>query len=333
MKKLMALMAMAALAWTVTLTEADAQRGMGDPSGVGRQAEKPPLVSLSGKLAEIKTGPCEATTGRALQGTHLILEAADGRKLNVHLGPTNEVEDLVKKLSVGETVAVTAFRTEKMPDGHYAAQAVTVEKTTVELRDAKTLRPTWAGPGRGAPAANAQKPEVQDTPRGPGRGWGGPGRGWRGGGGPPWAGGGPGRGGRGADAEFLADREMFHFLLDNRARIERTVTKRADGIETLTESNDKTVASTIQAHAEAMHRRLKEGAPIHRRDPLFAAIFDHASKIRMEVVKTDQGVRVVETSKDPYVVKLIQAHAEVVSRFLDNGYAEVRQNHALPEEP
>jgi hypothetical protein len=41
-------------------------------------------------------------------------------------------------------------------------------------------------------------------------------------------------------------------------------------------------------------------------------------------------VRVIETSKDAYVVKLLQAHAEVVSAFLANGMSEMMKNHPVP---
>jgi uncharacterized protein len=46
--------------------------------------------------------------------------------------------------------------------------------------------------------------------------------------------------------------------------------------------------------------------------------------------QTPKGIRVVETSTDPYVVKLIQAHAEVVSQFIKNGRAEAMKNHEVP---
>jgi hypothetical protein len=39
---------------------------------------------------------------------------------------------------------------------------------------------------------------------------------------------------------------------------------------------------------------------------------------------------VIETSNDSHVAKLIQAHAEVVSKFIENGPAEVRRNHPVP---
>jgi hypothetical protein len=45
---------------------------------------------------------------------------------------------------------------------------------------------------------------------------------------------------------------------------------------------------------------------------------------------TPRGVRVVETSADPYVVKLIQAHADVVTLFVKNGRAEMMKNHDVP---
>lgn len=151
-------------------------------------------------------------------------------------------------------------------------------------------------------------------------------------GGPPWAGGGPWRGGRGPDATFAADREIFHALLEDHQQIRRTVTRRDDGVETLTESDDPTVALAIQGHTAAMHERVKRIQPIRMRDPLFAAIFSNAARIRMTVTPTEKGVRVVETSDDPFTVKLIQAHADVVSGFVTRGFPEAHQNHPVPKE-
>ena len=79
-----------------------------------------------------------------------------------------------------------------------------------------------------------------------------------------------------------------------------------------------------------MSARVEDQRPIHRRDPLFAEIFAHADKIEMKYEATDRGVTVVETSSDPYVAKLIQAHAEVVSAFIKNGRSEMMKNHAVP---
>lgn len=147
--------------------------------------------------------------------------------------------------------------------------------------------------------------------------------------GPPF---GRGRGGRGqgGDPQFAVDRDVFHFLLANHDQIRRQVTQRADGVETVTESDKPEIAAKIQEHVAAMHRRVVEVRPIHMRDPLFAEVFRHASQIEMKCENTKHGVKVIETSKDPYVAKLIQAHAQVVNGFVKNGFAEAQQNHAVP---
>lgn len=146
---------------------------------------------------------------------------------------------------------------------------------------------------------------------------------------------GQGRGmmGRGmaADPDHQADMQLFHALLDNRERITRKVTVIADGVDTLTESDDPDVAKTIQAHVASMSARVKDARPIHQRDPLFREIFRNADKIVMKHELTPKGVRVVETSTDPYVARLIQAHAEVIDAFLANGRSEVMKNHPVPD--
>jgi hypothetical protein len=147
----------------------------------------------------------------------------------------------------------------------------------------------------------------------------------------------PGKGpagkGMGKDEKFAADRDVFHFLLTNRSDIKRTVKETKTGVETVTESAKPEVAKKIQEHVAAMHERVKSGKGIHYRDPLFAEIFKHYDKIVMTVEKTEMGVKVTETSDDPYVAKLIQSHARVVTKFIENGHAEVQKNHPLPEKP
>jgi hypothetical protein len=170
-------------------------------------------------------------------------------------------------------------------------------------------------------------------------------------GGPPWAGrgGGQGRGpgwgvsaaGRGGgpawarqtgvgDLQFAADRDVFHYLLQNHDQIRRDVKNTKNGVETLTESDKPEIAAKIQEHVAAMAKRVEERRPIHMRDPLFAEVFRHADKIQLKYTKTAKGVRVVETSDDPYVVELIQAHGGVVSLFVKNGFNEAWQNHEVP---
>jgi uncharacterized protein len=171
------------------------------------------------------------------------------------------------------------------------------------------------------------------------------GQGFRGGQGPGGPGqGGPGRSqgmqGRGLGAEqdgalhddrHDADREVFQFLLTNHEKIKRTVKELANGVETLTESDTPEVAAMIKDHVEWMSIRIRETHPIRMRDPLFVEIFRNTDKIKMHHEDTQKGVRVTETSEDPAVVKLIQAHAKVVSGFVERGFAEARKNHSVPD--
>ena len=132
------------------------------------------------------------------------------------------------------------------------------------------------------------------------------------------------------DPAHAADMQLFHQLFEHRMEINRQVVAREDGVETVTESKNPEVTRLLQTHVAAMLARVKEGRPIHQRDALFAEVFKNADRIEARHELTTGGVRVIETSKDAYVVKLLQAHAEVVSAFLANGMSEMMKNHPVP---
>jgi ubiquinone/menaquinone biosynthesis C-methylase UbiE/intracellular sulfur oxidation DsrE/DsrF family protein len=145
----------------------------------------------------------------------------------------------------------------------------------------------------------------------------------------------PGRGrgrgrGRGPGPEMRKDQEAFHFLLEHHADVHRTVERLANGVETLTESDKPDVAARIQEHVDSMQRRVRDGRGLRFWDDLFVAIFNKHASIHMTVEKTGTGVRVKETSDDPAVVALIQAHANVVSLFVAHGFEEAHKNHPVP---
>lgn len=142
---------------------------------------------------------------------------------------------------------------------------------------------------------------------------------------------GHGQGGKhGQDERHAEDRELFHFLLTNHEKIKRDVKELPNGVETLTESDDAAIAAKIKEHVKWMQYRVEETKPIRRRDPLFAELFRHTEKIKMVRVETKKGVRVTEISDDPYVAKLIQAHAKAVSGFVASGFEEAVKNHPVP---
>ena len=142
---------------------------------------------------------------------------------------------------------------------------------------------------------------------------------------------GKGPGGKGGGA-MAHDRDVFHFLLEHHKDIKRTVKKLDNGVETLTESDRPEVAAKIQEHVPAMEKQMKEGHAVRHWDPLFVEIARHARKITMKIEKTKKGVKVNSTSDDPRAVKLIQAHAEVVSKFVEKGFAEAHKEHRVPTE-
>jgi hypothetical protein len=108
------------------------------------------------------------------------------------------------------------------------------------------------------------------------------------------------------------------------------VTKLANGVQTITESDNAKVTARIVEHTYAMKKRLETNEPIHVCDPIFAALFANASKIQMEIVQTSRGVSVRETSDDADVVKLIQAHADLVTEFVQKGLSTMHRCHAIP---
>lgn len=128
--------------------------------------------------------------------------------------------------------------------------------------------------------------------------------------------------------------DTIHALLADHEAIERRVVDRPDGVEAWTESDDPEVASLIREHVRQMKDRLVSGRPVRRWDPLFAAIFEHADAISMEVEDTPRGVRVVETSDDPEVVALIRQHAHrAVSEFVARGMDRAHEPTPLPDRP
>lgn len=141
------------------------------------------------------------------------------------------------------------------------------------------------------------------------------------------------RGRMGMGGNQPQDMQTIHALFAEHKQITRTVKNIEHGVETVTEADDPKVRALIVEHVAAMYQRLAQKQPIRQWDPLFAELFKHAGKIEMEMSKTAKGIKVVETSSDPYVVKLIQAHAQGVSEFVKEGMPSMHREHPLPDAP
>mmetsp|Transcript_11770 Transcript_11770/g.25479 ORF Transcript_11770/g.25479 Transcript_11770/m.25479 type:complete len:260 (+) Transcript_11770:149-928(+) len=152
-------------------------------------------------------------------------------------------------------------------------------------------------------------------------------------------GGNGGKGGMGHDkCEMM---KLIHKLLHNHDLIAREYEDTYSGIKSHTYSNDTEVVSRIQSHVYQMTRLMgTEDDGICFWDNLFREAFDLRGFHNMEVTNTTDGVRVnqsvVEDVNDDGVYacvrSVIQAHAEVVSRFVDRGMSEMHVNHPVPEE-
>jgi hypothetical protein len=127
------------------------------------------------------------------------------------------------------------------------------------------------------------------------------------------------------------DMQTIHALFADHKKITRTVRQISNGVETVTESDDPKVQALIVEHAWAMQRRLENKQPIRMWDPLFVELFKNADKISLQITKTPKGVKVVETSEDAYVARLIQSHAAGVSEFVSEGMAVMHKEHPLPD--
>jgi hypothetical protein len=119
----------------------------------------------------------------------------------------------------------------------------------------------------------------------------------------------------------MDERRDLHDLFFNHDRIKRTVTNLADGIRTVTESDDSQVAETIKRHVAEMGKRVEEGRdpglPIET--PALHAIFRHKDKIKTTYEVTEKGIIVVQTSTDATAVKALQDHAAEVTDLAQRG--------------
>jgi hypothetical protein len=137
------------------------------------------------------------------------------------------------------------------------------------------------------------------------------------------------RGGMGP--QMRGQMRVIHRLLVDHEQIRREVEEIAGGVRTTTVSPRPEIADMIRTHVRQMKARVEDGEPIRQMDPVFREIFEHYTKIDMEVEEISGGVRVTETSDDPQVVLLIRQHARrAVSEFVAEGMRRAMQPTPLP---
>jgi len=107
----------------------------------------------------------------------------------------------------------------------------------------------------------------------------------------------------------------------------RVVSNLENGIVTTTEAENKTLREAIVSHVTMMVTRLQEGKnpEVIIQSPTLDALFDFYEEIDTEIELTDMGIKVIQTSTNPKVIKLLQKHAAEVSDMSKRGMVAVHE--------
>ena len=107
----------------------------------------------------------------------------------------------------------------------------------------------------------------------------------------------------------------------------RVVSNLENGIVTTTEAENKTLREAIVSHVTMMVTRLQEGKnpEVIIQSPTLDSLFDFYEQIDTEIELTDKGIKVIQTSTNPKVIKLLQKHAAEVSDMSKRGMVAVHE--------
>lgn len=149
-------------------------------------------------------------------------------------------------------------------------------------------------------------------------------------GGPPMGGGMGGGmmgGGMMRDSAAAVVMPIVHTLMMNHEKLRRTVTNLPDGVRTVTESDDTTMVAPLRAHVSTTGELVAQSRDLNvpPASPVLHELLRNGALIVRTVELTPKGVTVTETSTDPAVVTLLQAHAAEVSELVAKGMAALHK--------
>ncbi|MEK9918918.1 MAG: hypothetical protein VW496_05960, partial [Pelagibacteraceae bacterium] len=100
-----------------------------------------------------------------------------------------------------------------------------------------------------------------------------------------------------------------------------------NGIKTITFSKDEKVRESIINHVSMMTTRMAENKnpEVMIQSPTLTELFKYYDQIETELEVTDTGIAVIQTSKNPEVVKLLQKHAGEISDMVDRGMQAIHE--------
>ena len=116
-------------------------------------------------------------------------------------------------------------------------------------------------------------------------------------------------------------------IFKNHKKIKREVGNIENGIKTITESKDEKVRQSIIDHVTMMVTRMQEGKNpvVMIQSPTLTKLFDYYQEIDTEIELSDDGIALIQTSKNPKVVELLQKHASEINDMVDRGMQAVHE--------
>ena len=116
-------------------------------------------------------------------------------------------------------------------------------------------------------------------------------------------------------------------IFKNHKKIKREVGNIENGIKTITESKDEKVRQSIIDHVTMMVTRMQEGKnpEVMIQSPTLTKLFDYYQEIDTEIELSDDGIALIQTSKNPKVVELLQKHASEINDMVDRGMQAVHE--------
>ena len=116
-----------------------------------------------------------------------------------------------------------------------------------------------------------------------------------------------------------ADISIYMELFNRHTQIRRTVEEIAGGARTTTESDATDLVAKLQTHVANMYTHLEQKSEVTCMSNSLPTLFRNASAYHRELVLTEKGVSVTETSTDPALTEAIRKHAQEVSGFVRDG--------------
>ena len=116
-------------------------------------------------------------------------------------------------------------------------------------------------------------------------------------------------------------------IFQNHKEIKRTVTNLDNGIKTETYSDNEEIRAAIINHVTLMVTRIQEGRnpKVLIQSPTLDELFNNYDKIETSIELTETGIAVIQTSKDPKVVNLLQTHASEINDMVEKGMQAIHE--------